>query len=240
MIVAGGPPRTFGRARSADDVARNGAAYDPDANTWRTVPPAPEAITEGVVRWTGSELLVFGSLRTDYPKARSPIITDARAALYDPATDHWRLLPASGIGGVAPVAAVTGDQIVAIDPGLEPRRYDLGDTDWHYAGSGLDRDYRECYLTLSAAVDEVLLSQCGYFWSFDTKAQRWAPVPSPTDRLDEQPWGEPIWTGETFLYWQTNPWLPEDQTAIPTADENQKDLIVWAYVPAASSRADRS
>lgn len=236
FIVAGGPPRVGARAASPEQVLRDGAAYDPTANTWRKIAPAPIPITEGVVRWTGNEMLVFGSLRTDFPDAQDPIITNARAALYDPTDDTWRRLPPSGIGGVGPVAAVTGHQIVAIDPGLDPRRYELRGADWHDAGAGLDARYRECYVTLSAASDEVLLSQCGNYWSFDTTTQRWLPIPSPTNHLDESPWGEPIWTGRTFLYWQTNPWLPDDETAIPTADASRKDLIVWAYTPTAPQR----
>ncbi len=78
MIIWGG---ITGRDRVR--FARDGAAYDPDADRWRPIAPAPippqavaepgPNVTEAV--WTGREMLVWNGLR---------------GAAYDPAADYWR------------------------------------------------------------------------------------------------------------------------------------------------------
>jgi hypothetical protein len=237
FIVSGGPPKTQGRSMTKRAVVRDGAAYDPRTNHWRRIPPAPIAVTEGVVRWTGHEMLVFGSLRTDFPAActlSSPArsqctIADARGALYDPATDRWNALPPSPVPGVGPTAAVADGQIVATAGVLNPQRYRIGTTTWETIKAGLGATPQEaCYATLAGETDRAWLSDCGVsYWSFDTTTDSWTNVPGPTVPFDQQPWGEPLWSGNAFVYWQTNPWLPGTTTSDPTA----KDLIVWAYVP---------
>jgi hypothetical protein len=74
-------------------VAGDGAAYDPDRNRWRRLPPAPlPARADATVVWTGREVLVVGgvpAVRTD--RDRGP--TDGAA--YDPARGRWRRLAPS-------------------------------------------------------------------------------------------------------------------------------------------------
>ena len=55
------------------------AAYDPEADSWRTIPDAPLDGPFPVSVWTGSEMLVA---------------TQAGVAAYDPSADEWRTLPA--------------------------------------------------------------------------------------------------------------------------------------------------
>ncbi|MEE8485344.1 MAG: kelch repeat-containing protein [Acidimicrobiia bacterium] len=64
-----------------------GAAYDPVADTWRSIAPGPETIAAGfhVMASSGDEVYVFGSY-SENTQSQSD-------AVYDPATDSWRVLP---------------------------------------------------------------------------------------------------------------------------------------------------
>jgi hypothetical protein len=72
------------------DAWSGGSAYDPAANTWRTLSRSPLAPEQGPIGvWTGRELilLVRGIQAVDGKPAPARL---ARAAAYDPATDTWR------------------------------------------------------------------------------------------------------------------------------------------------------
>jgi hypothetical protein len=66
---------------------RNGIAFDPRANRWRTLPAAPvEFVSHGLATWSGSEVIVYGR-----SALHSRLLT---GAAYDPGTNSWTLLPA--------------------------------------------------------------------------------------------------------------------------------------------------
>jgi hypothetical protein len=95
MIVWGGS--TLVGERNAE---LGGAAYDPAADTWRQLPPAPIGGRQGhTATWTGTELLVWGD--------------GAEGLAYDPAQDAWRVFPDAPVraGGKA-VAAWTGEGLL--------------------------------------------------------------------------------------------------------------------------------
>jgi len=228
LIVTGGGPAALGRAKSVDSVRRDGAAYDPSTNRWRRIPPSPVKMTTGDVRWTGTEMLVVGSLRTDY--CRDAYISNTRAVLYNPNTDRWRRLGDESVSGAFPLAAVVDGEILVTQNGHEPRVHELDGATWHDIASA-DIPDLECYASLAERRNSALLSICGHFWRFADNS--WTALPSPWVPSAEQPWGEPIWTGRGYLFWQKNPWLPEGARRLPTADPGGKDLVVWAYVPPA-------
>ncbi|HTW16027.1 MAG TPA: hypothetical protein VMF51_12910 [Nocardioides sp.] len=58
----------------------DGAAYDPDADRWRPIAPAPQTLHDGTAVWTGSEVVVPGLEVT---------------LAYDPVSDRWRELDAA-------------------------------------------------------------------------------------------------------------------------------------------------
>lgn len=229
FIVAGGPANTVGQAASSADAVTDAAAYNPTSNRWRRIPGAPIRVTTGVVRWTGSEMLVYGSLRTDFLDPKNGTISDAQAALYDPTINRWRELSPPNLNGVLPIATVTRHQLVAVAGYVSiPRSYNLYGSTWHDT-TGLHATPNEtCSETLSGSPTEALLSNCGEFWAYDPTINRWAPAPSPDVPFEQQPWGEPIWTGHAFLYWATNPWSPGP---VPVSDAKRKDLEIWAYAP---------
>ncbi len=87
MIVWGG----VARATSAKTVA-DGAAYDPAARAWRTLPAAPVGTgvaVGGTGAWTGEEAVFWAGNSPDGP---------AVAAAYAPHGNRWRRLPAGPLG----------------------------------------------------------------------------------------------------------------------------------------------
>jgi hypothetical protein len=85
-----------------DQLAGDGAAYDPTTRRWTKLPAAPiSARTQMASVWTGSELFIWGGDASDG-------IAD-NGALYNPTTTKWRTLPSS------PLGARTGAQAVWVD-----------------------------------------------------------------------------------------------------------------------------
>ena len=77
-------------------VHGDGAAYDPSANRWTTIPVAPvPARTGATAVWTGHQMILWGGLGpggTQGTGDRGPL---GKGAAYDPASRSWRALPAS-------------------------------------------------------------------------------------------------------------------------------------------------
>ncbi len=93
------------------DAAREGAAYDPAADTWRELAPFPLAPRRAAAAaWTGRELVVWGGV------GRAGVLADGAA--YDPAADTWRELapsPLSPRGGAG--AVWTGTEVLVLGGG---------------------------------------------------------------------------------------------------------------------------
>jgi N-acetylneuraminic acid mutarotase len=70
------------------DSSSNGAAFNPDSDSWRRLAPSPLAASQHALgAWTGHELIMFVSGLDPDGK---PIAGAARAAAYNPTTDTWR------------------------------------------------------------------------------------------------------------------------------------------------------
>jgi hypothetical protein len=83
LIVGGSAPSSAGRA-----PARDGLAYDPATNRWRSLASMPDGRTSPLAAWTGKRLPVWGGLTAQGATA-------ARGLAYDPAGDRWSVLPAA-------------------------------------------------------------------------------------------------------------------------------------------------
>ncbi len=96
---------------TAVDLALEGAAYDPAADTWRVLPPPPlEPRRTPAWAWTGEELVIWGGV------GRLGVLNDGAA--YDPAVDTWRALapsPLSPRGGARGVW--TGTELLVLGGG---------------------------------------------------------------------------------------------------------------------------
>jgi hypothetical protein len=100
MLVWGDASRGAARA--------DGAAYDPAADRWRVLPPAPlEPRRDAAIAWTGSELVVWGG------EGRVGLLADGAA--YDPARDAWRPLPAAPLSPRSAAHALwTGREVLVL------------------------------------------------------------------------------------------------------------------------------
>ena len=76
-------------------------AYNPSTNTWRTLPPSgltPRA--DALTVWTGTELVVWGGINSDFTAAYDD------GARLDPATNVWRRLSPAPVPARGRAAAV--------------------------------------------------------------------------------------------------------------------------------------
>ena len=90
---------------------RNGAAYDPVSDSWRTLPPAPIDARAPLSVWTGRELLVWGTSVRVEDRPRD-------GAAYDPATDSWRSIAEAPIELTDASAVWTGAEMIVFGAAL--------------------------------------------------------------------------------------------------------------------------
>jgi hypothetical protein len=112
MIIWGGEAPKTTSEQGADDYYADGAAWDPESDTWEPIADAPEGRLAGWwTVWTGAEMIVWGGTRfddaADWPEAAG----DGLA--YDPAADSWRRIRAPS--EVRPSWTVwTGESLVVL------------------------------------------------------------------------------------------------------------------------------
>ncbi len=82
-------------------------AFDPEADEWRTLPPAPIADRmDHSMIWTGEEVIVWGGETGDYQRLDD-------GAAYNPATGQWRVLEEAPIEPRrGHVAVWTGEEMI--------------------------------------------------------------------------------------------------------------------------------
>jgi len=90
MIVWGGG--SYPNPSLSSAVVSDGAAYDPQADAWRPIHPAPEGLLGAVAAWTGSEMLVWGG-------ASGSGVTN-HGYRYNVATDAWTVI--TNVGAPSP------------------------------------------------------------------------------------------------------------------------------------------
>ena len=189
MIV---PARATTHPAAASRRRTYGAAYDPVADRWRLIRPAPFRVRAAV--WTGRRVLVLGA---------------RVAAAYDAERDRWRALAPPPIRAMdTPRAAWTGSRMLAFN-GARGAIYDPRRDRWHLMGrpplahrhdftavwdgrrlliwGGVRNDCGDCFLADGAA--------------FDPATRRWRRLPqaplAPRDRHAAVPLrgGMVVWAG---------------------------------------------
>jgi hypothetical protein len=102
MLVWGGQSNSGARGFA------DGAAYDPSADRWRMLPPAPIAGRPALSVWTGREMVVWGDREfTESTRGRD-------GAAYDPARDTWRRITDAPVDLVEATAVWTGLEMVVL------------------------------------------------------------------------------------------------------------------------------
>jgi hypothetical protein len=85
----------------------DGAAYDPTTDRWRLLPTAPiSARPPAATVWTGSEMILWGSVGRDVPDAPRD------GAAFDPETNTWREVPAAPFALNQADAVWTGQEML--------------------------------------------------------------------------------------------------------------------------------
>jgi hypothetical protein len=163
----------------------DGAAYDPDTDTWRKLAPAPiEARTPFSV-WTGRELLVWGSQDRD--------VRYQDGAAYDPATDTWRRIADGPVEITDGTAVWTGTEMIvfgaALHGGNVPESetaigatYDPRTDTWRELPPSIDTDPNA---NTAVWADDRLIAV-----DYDSDAEAFDPVTGRWDRLEPMPLDE--------------------------------------------------
>jgi hypothetical protein len=124
------------------------------------------------VAWTGTEMIVFGSLLDNRNIAATET---AVGASYNPKSDAWEKIRASRLSPQATAAAWVGDRLVAWDYEPRSQEYDPESDTW----SGVVRmpfEFSECYPDNELADGMVVAFYCGYAALYDASNSRWTEI----------------------------------------------------------------
>jgi hypothetical protein len=101
---------------NGENALAQGAAYDPTTDHWRAIASAPLSTRENpMIVWTGHEMIVWGGLSNGKATAADRL----EGAAYDPTTDTWRELPASGVPAMELAStAWTGSEMIVFGAGV--------------------------------------------------------------------------------------------------------------------------
>ena len=205
MIVWGDASR-FGSAGQ-----REGAAYDPAANRWRELPPAPLALNEASAVWTGKEMIVLGAHLDGNNWSDSK---HAQGVAYDPDTNAWRVITAFPLSPQASAVAWTGKELIAWDYELKAGAYDPARNTWRRLPD-LPLRFTECYPTSARAGEFVWAWFCGSGAILDISKGTWQRMPEAPGEI----FGTPVSAGAVVLF----PDGPE-----LAGEENP---VLWAFKP---------
>lgn len=235
LIVWGGA--TFGEPDDSGlipvQMHADGAAFDPESRTWRTLADAPISARgdHGAV-WNGRRLVIFGGGAADQIEGEFAWFDHPEdAAAYDPATDTWATIEAPGGPGPIVGAHWTGERIVYWTGHVTP---DAPDS-WLETGGVWDTSTGEV----------VPMATPPFDGRRDQAPTVWAAQPG---RLVT--WGGAIWEGGNH-HWHTGAsYDPEDDTWAQLADSplgaraghvtvwTGEELIVWGGTTDGFEQAD--
>ncbi len=162
----------WGSGGRGNGLPTEGAAYNPSEDAWRRIPDAPIGLNLVSGMWTGSEMLVFGSLLHAGNRAITP--TSVGAA-YNPASDEWRKLPRSALSPQATTSAWVDHRMVSWDYGLRSQEYDPETNTWTKPLT-MPLSAEECYPDSAVVRGLVFGFYCGYAALYDVKDNRWMEI----------------------------------------------------------------
>ena len=215
LIVFGGA--TYDE--SGERPALDGAAWDPETDRWRTLPPAPLTGGATVGGWLGDRLVV---------------VTNDAAAAYDPLADRWTVLPPAPIRPDWRTGVVAAGRfvVIAFGDGATPpvQEATLDPTTWTWTSADLDIDPLMAGADFISIGDLVLNPSNGM--TFDPLARTWGSV-TPCERV----WGG-IWTG-SFVIGVQGAWDARTDTCLdvppspprepPFDDTNGREFATAAW-----------
>jgi hypothetical protein len=168
----------------------DGAAYYPDTDQWRLLPPAPLAAGEGGLAsvWTGREWLIWGGhLLGDVP---------GEGAAYNPETDAWRPLRPAPIRGAGAQAVWTGREMLVWGgtAGAVGAAYDPATDRWRRLAQGGPEDIAGTAVWTGR---ELVVWGFTRSAAYDPATDRWRRLPPPP----VTPWitRNVVWTGTEII-----------------------------------------
>lgn len=166
------------------DPASDGALYEPAADEWTPIEPGPLMLNQASGVWTGSEVIVFGSLLDNRNHAETD--TSVGAAYY-PTTDTWRTLPPSELSPQAVSAVWAGERMMAWDYETRSQEYDPSADAWSRPIK-MPLESSECYPDSLALGDTVFAFFCGRAALYETGTATWVEIHG--GMLDEEIWSD--------------------------------------------------
>jgi len=117
------------------------------------------------------------------------------AVTWHPASNRWRILPASPLAGSRVTAVWTGRELVAWDDGLRSATLEVVSGQWR-ALPDIPSTPGFCDPAGVVAGDVVFAETCGRGAIYDPAAARWTATTHPYFLS-----GQPVWTGRRLLWW---------------------------------------
>jgi hypothetical protein len=185
------------------DSSSQGAAFNPDSDSWRRLASSPLAASQHAVgAWSGRELIMFVSGLDPDGK---PIEGAARAAAYNPATDTWRRIAAPP--EIRTSAVWDGDEIFLVggtnpqgNPAAVGYAYNPATNRWRR----LPAMKRGSAQAVAAWTGRQLLVFGGEttpnaLLAYDPKRNGWTTLPDAPLRGRVAP--AAVWTGSELIVW---------------------------------------
>jgi hypothetical protein len=110
---------------------RDGYAYNPATNRWRSVPAAPIGASGSIGVWTGQQVLVWGGTSTRNQGAEE--YAQTQGASWDPRTGDWALIPQAPLTELdhfLATGAWTGRELVVVTRTGEGAAYNPASESW--------------------------------------------------------------------------------------------------------------
>lgn len=197
---------------SSGDVmaGAGGAAYNPSTQAWRPVPAPPYGTRRyPAAVWTGTELLVWGGTTSCATDGSSTCVDNpVDGAAYDPATDSWRIISATG----APQGPVesntgtwTGSEMIVFQTGdcSEPCSrafaYDPATDAWR-AGAQVTGLSYSLHLAVWNGTAMYVWDVTGAGFSYDPERDLWTAIDRGSLMASRYN-GTWAWTGTGVLEW---------------------------------------
>lgn len=188
VIFWGGAEITTRQADAQGQFLSSGVAYDPRAQSWRTLAGSPLAArSQHEAVWTGKEMIVWGGVTRCCPF--DSIIHDPAAAAYNPETDSWRELadaptPWSGGDGYAVSKAFEGDMFVWRND--EFGRYSVSNDTWRSLGGDIPEAGDPPFSMSTAGPVGVgaVVGETMYLWTGGARADRGSARSLPSGKVE--------------------------------------------------------
>lgn len=168
----------------ADQPFADGAAYNPQSNSWRVIAPSPLAARTGAMAdVVGDKIVVWGGVTTCCPV--DSVIHDPSAARYEPATDGWSRLapvPQPWSGDDGPAVTMADEDEMYVFRRQQLGVYDPAEDEWRDLPRPEVPESR-CFVTGGPAAVAERIGGMVFTWSggcapehglaFDTQRRTW-------------------------------------------------------------------